>query len=66
MRKVCGLLVGKQEGKRSLGRPRHRQVVNIKMDLLEAGWGGVFWIGLAEDRDRSRAPLNFVMNLWVR
>jgi hypothetical protein len=44
------LLVGKPEGKRPLGRSRCRWVVNIKMDLLEMGWGSVDWIGLAQDR----------------
>jgi len=34
------VLVGKPEGMRSLGRPRHRWVDNIKMDLQEVGWGG--------------------------
>ena len=32
-------LVGKPEGKRSLGRPRHRWEDNIEMDLQEVGWG---------------------------
>jgi hypothetical protein len=32
-------LVGKPEGRRPLGRPRHRWEDNIKMDLREAGWG---------------------------
>jgi hypothetical protein len=45
------LLVGKQEGNRPLGRPRHRWVDNIRMDLGEVGWGDVDWIGLAQDRD---------------
>jgi hypothetical protein len=35
------------------------------MDLLETDWGGLDWIGLAQDRDRSRALVNAVMNLWV-
>jgi hypothetical protein len=35
------LLMGKQEGKRLLGRPRHRWVDNIKIDLGEIGWGDV-------------------------
>jgi hypothetical protein len=37
-----GLLVGKLEVKRSLGRPRHRLVNNIKIDLGEVGldWPG--------------------------
>jgi hypothetical protein len=34
------VLVGKPEEKRLLGRPRHRWVDNIKMDLQEVGWGG--------------------------
>jgi hypothetical protein len=35
------------------------------MDLLEIGWGGVGWIGLAQDMDKWRAPVNAVMNLRV-
>jgi hypothetical protein len=35
------LLVGKPKGKRSLGRPRHRWVGNIRMDLGEIGWSGM-------------------------
>jgi hypothetical protein len=46
------VLVGKPEGKRPLGRLRHRWVDNIKMDLQEVGWGGMNWIDLAQDRDR--------------
>jgi hypothetical protein len=46
------ILVGKPEGKRSLGRPRRMGVDNIKMDLTEIGWDGMDWIDLAEDRDQ--------------
>jgi hypothetical protein len=60
-----GYWLGKPEGKRPLGRPRRRWVDNIKMDLLEIGWGGVDWIGLAQDRDKWRALVNAVMNLRV-
>jgi hypothetical protein len=35
------------------------------MYLLEIGWGGVDWIGLAQDRDKWRALVNAVMNLGV-
>jgi hypothetical protein len=35
------------------------------MDLEEVGWGGVDWIGLAQDRNRWRALVNSVMNLRV-
>jgi hypothetical protein len=64
-RNAYRLLVGKPEGKRPLGRLRHRWIDNIKMDLLEVGLGGVDWIGLAQDRYRRRALVNLVMNLWV-
>jgi len=57
--------VGKPEGRRPLGRPRHRWEVNIKMDGQEVGWGGMDWIDLAQDRDRCRAFVNAVMNVWV-
>jgi hypothetical protein len=40
-------------------------VDNIKMDLLETGWGGVDWIGLAQDMVKWRALVNAVMNLQV-
>jgi hypothetical protein len=35
------------------------------MDLGEVGWGDVDWIGLAKDRNRWRALVNLVLNLWV-
>jgi hypothetical protein len=62
---VCRLLVGKPEGKRSLVRPRHSWLDNIKMDLGELGWDGMDWIDLAQDRDQLRALVNMVMNLRV-
>jgi hypothetical protein len=40
-------------------------VDNIKMDILEIGWSGVDWIGLAQDRDKWRAHVNAVMKLQV-
>jgi hypothetical protein len=59
------LLVGKPEEKRPLGIPRRRWVGGIRMDLGEVGWGDVDWIGLAQDRNRWRAVVNSVLNLWV-
>ena len=63
-RGVHRVLVGKPEGKRPLGRPRHRWEDNIKMDLQEVGGGGD-WMELAQDRDGWRALVNAVMNLRV-
>ena len=45
-RGVYMVLVGKPEGRRRLGRPRHRWVDNIRMDLQEVGcdiWTGLGW-----------------------
>jgi len=58
-------LVGKPEGKRSLGRSRRRWEDNIKMDLQEVGCEGMELIDLAQDRDRWRALVNVAMNLRV-
>jgi hypothetical protein len=55
------VLVGKPEGKRPLGRPRHRWDDNIKADLREVGCGGMDW--MAQDGDRWQALVNMVMNL---
>ena len=53
-RGVHRVLVGKPEGKRTLGRPRRRWEDNIKMDLQEVGGGRGEWMELAQDRDRWR------------
>jgi hypothetical protein len=52
-RNAYRLLVAKPEGRRPLGRPRCRWLYNIRMDLVEVGWGDVDWIGLAQDRGSS-------------
>jgi hypothetical protein len=52
-RNAYRLLVGKPEGKRPLGRPRRRWVVNIKMYLLEIG------------RDKWRALVTAIVSLLV-
>jgi hypothetical protein len=59
------VLVGKPDGRRTLGRPRRGWEDNIKTDLREVGCGCVDWIGLAQDRDRWRALVSAVMNLRV-
>jgi hypothetical protein len=64
-RNAYRILMGNPEGKRPLGRPRRRWMNNIKMNLREIGWNGMYWIDLAEDRDQWRALVNAVMNLRV-
>jgi hypothetical protein len=64
-RKVYKVLVGKPEGMRPLGRPRHRWENGIRIDLREIGWGDVDWVQHAWDRDQWQAVLNLVMNLRV-
>jgi hypothetical protein len=64
-RNAYRLLVWKPEGKRPLGRSRRRWVANIRMDLLELGWGDVDWVGLAQDRKSLKTLLNSVLSLRV-
>jgi hypothetical protein len=64
-RNAYRLLVGKAEGRRPLGRPKYRWLDNIRMDLVEVGWGDVDWIGLAQDRDKWRALVNSLLILRV-
>jgi hypothetical protein len=62
---VYRVLVGKPEGKRSLGRPRRRWEDNIKTDLKEVGCGSMDWTSLVQDRDMWQSLVNAVMNLRV-
>jgi hypothetical protein len=64
-RGVHRVLVGKPEGKRPLGRPRHRGEDNIKKDLQEVGGDCGDWTEWAQDRDRWRALVSKVMNFRV-
>jgi hypothetical protein len=64
-RGVYGVLVGRPEGNRPLGRPRRRWEDNIKMDLSEIGIDGANWIQVAQDRVQWRAFVKMVMNLQV-
>jgi hypothetical protein len=57
--------VGKPEGNRPLGRPRHKWEDNIKMDLQEVGCGFLDHIDLAQDRDRWQALVTVAMNLRI-
>jgi len=58
------VLIGRPDGKGTLGRPRRRWKDNIKMYLQEVGWNKD-WIDLAQDRDNWRALVNAVMSLRV-
>jgi hypothetical protein len=59
------VLVGRLDGKRPVGWPRHRWEDNIKMDYLGVGWWDMDSIDVAQDRESWRAVLNVVMNLQV-
>jgi hypothetical protein len=60
-----GILVGKPEGKRPLGRPRRRWVDSYKMDLRDIRWDGVDWINMAQDMDQWRTLVNMILSLRV-
>jgi hypothetical protein len=64
-RGVYRVLIGRPEGKTSLGRPRHRWEDNIKLDLREIGIDGANWIRLAQDRVQWRVWVNTVVSLRV-
>jgi hypothetical protein len=64
-RGVYRVLVAKPEGKRPLGRPRHRWEDNIKMDFQEVGGSHGDWMKLARDRERWRALVGMVRNFQV-
>jgi len=64
-RGVCRVFGGRPEGKRPLGKPRHRREDNIKMGLEEVGCGGMYWIELAQYRDKWQVLVIAVMNLLV-
>lgn len=55
MRKVLGRNVrdqeGEPEGRRSFGKPKHRQQENIEMNL-NVGWEALEWINVAGGRDK--------------
>jgi hypothetical protein len=52
MKNAYKILVGKLEGNLLHGRPRYRWENNIKMDLREIGWEGMYWIYLAHGWDQ--------------
>jgi hypothetical protein len=57
------ILAQKPEGKRPLGRPRHRWEHSMGMGFRELGWVGVDWMHLAQYTDQWQAVVNMVMNL---
>jgi hypothetical protein len=57
--------VGKPEGKRPLGRPRHGWEDNFRMDITEIELKGVEWMHVAQDSDQWRALVNTIMNRRV-
>jgi hypothetical protein len=64
-RNAYRILVGKPEEKRPLGRPRHRWVDSIKMNLRDVIWDAVDGINMAQNRNQWRALVNTILNLWV-
>jgi hypothetical protein len=63
MRTAYKILIGKQEGKIPLGKSRHRQEYNIKIDLRDKGRKIVFWIRLARVKEEWRALVITELNI---
>jgi len=61
-RRVYRILVGKPDGKRPLGRPRHRREDSIKKDFQKVGCEGMDSIEVPQGKDMWWALLNAVMN----
>jgi hypothetical protein len=64
-RGVYRVLIGRPEGMRPLGRPRHMWEDNVEMNLKEIGIDGANWTRLAQDRVQWRTFVSTVMNLRV-
>jgi len=62
---VYRVLVGKPEGRRPLGRPRHRRVDYIRRNIQVVGCEYMDWIALAQDKDIWRTLVSAVMNVRV-
>jgi len=56
-------LGARSEGRRPLGIYRQRWKDNIKMNLQYVKWGVMYWIAVAQDRDRWQAVVNMIMNI---
>jgi len=63
MRNACKTFVGKHEGNKPLGRPKHRREYNIRMDRRGIGWQGADWIHLAQNQ--LRVLVSTVMELRI-
>lgn len=56
--------VGRLEGNRKLGRPRHIWEGNITMILQETGWDGMHGVHLTQNKDKWWALVNMAINFW--
>jgi hypothetical protein len=62
---VQTVLVGRLEGKRQLGRLRHRWEDNITLILKVIGWDGMHGVHLTQNKDKWWALVSRVINLLV-
>jgi hypothetical protein len=63
MRIVHSILDGEPEGKRLLGRPRHKWEDTIRMGVREIKWDGTDWMHLAQVRKQWLVFVNTVMSI---
>jgi len=65
VRNAYKVLVGKPEGKRPLGRSKHKWENNIGMDIWELGYEIMNWINVIQYRDQWQALVDTALNLRV-
>jgi hypothetical protein len=58
-------LVGKPEGKGTVGRPGRRWEDNIRMNFREIWWEILYYVHVAQDRDQWRYVMNAVIKFQV-
>jgi hypothetical protein len=59
------ILVGETDRKRPLRRHRHRWENIMKRNVEEIQWEVVDWVKLVLNRDKWKALVKKIMNLWV-
>ena len=61
---IFKIVIGKNTGRRTLGRPRRRREGNIRMGLKEIVVNTINCINSAQDREYWTVLVNAALNFW--